>query len=336
MRSLTMMGALLTLPLLASLPARAADLSPAAPGLRDSGLRDDDAALVVADDDSDSSDDSSNSGDDNSGEDNSGEDNSGEDNSNLDAILSGEKHEQSAGDEKRDLERGEIGDNVGARQEEAIVLDEEQRRKTVIKTLQRKDFVKLGRWEVSPHLAFVANDPFLNRYILGAGVNYNLTEILAIELTADYSPDFGRADWKPLTKQLVDKNSVSPDISKMTFATNAGFLFSPIYGKVAVGRKIIHFDIFGTFGAGATVTNDDLEALQTDSTDQRAVATATQTHATTNIGGGARISFTPNIAARIEGRSLVYIETINSTTLEMKNMLILQGAFSIFFPSMRN
>lgn len=259
-----------------------------------------------------------------------------DDDSTLDDILSGEKREETAAEERRALQRGETGDNIGARNEAAIDLDEDERRKVIIKTLQRKNFLKLGRWEASPHLGFVANDPFLNRYILGAGVNYHLTEIFAIEGSLDYSPDFGRADWTALTKQLVDKNSVSPDISKMAFAGHLTFLYSPIYGKVAIGRKIIAFDIYGAFGGGAVVTNDDLDALQTDSTDQRAVSTQTQTHPTTNMGGGLRVSFTPNLAARIEGRSMVYIETINATTLEMKQMFILQGAFSVFFPTMRN
>lgn len=318
MRSLNLLGALLSLSLLIGTPASAAPSTSAEPA---------DAAAVLEPGDALAQDDDSDESEDDSG---------GDEGDVLDDILSGEKREETSKEERESLLRGETGDNIGARQEDAIVLEDEERRKTLIKTLQRKNFLKLGRFEASPHLAFVANDPFLNRYIVGTGINYHLTEIFAIELTVDYSPDFGRADWKPLTKQLVDKNSVSPDISKMTFAGNASFLYSPIYGKVAIGRKIIAFDIYGAFGAGATVTNDDLDALQTDETDQRAVATATQTHPTTNIGGGARVSFTPNLAARIEGRSLVYIETINSTTLEMKNMFIVQGAFSIFFPSMRN
>ncbi|MCB9777399.1 MAG: outer membrane beta-barrel domain-containing protein [Alphaproteobacteria bacterium] len=264
------------------------------------------------------------------------EDSGDEDDDLLGDILGGGEGEESAGDERADLEAGQIGDNVGARQEDALVLDEDQRRKKVIKTLQRKNFLKLGRWEVSPHLAFVANDPFLNRYIIGAGIGYHITEVFEIELNLDYAPDFGQADWKPLTDQLVNENSVSPDISKMTFSSTASFLYSPIYGKVAIGKKIIVFDIYGAFGAGATVTSDDLDALQTDDTDERAVRTATQTHPTTTAGGGIRVNFTPNIAARVEGRSLVYIETVNSTTLEMKNMFILGGAFSVFFPSMRN
>ena len=39
-------------------------------------------------------------------------------------------------------------------------------------------------------------------------------------------------------------------------------------------------------------------------------------------------------AVRVEGRSLVYIETVSSTTLEMKNNFILAGGVSFFFPSM--
>ena len=206
----------------------------------------------------------------------------------------------------------------------------------VIKTLQKKTFLKLERWEVSPHLAFVTNDPFLNRYILGTGVAYNLTEIFAVEGMLDFSPDLNEADWKPLTKQLVEENSVSPDISKLQTFGSFCFVFSPIYGKAAVlGSKIVNFDIYGKFGMGATQTVDDLTALQADG-DKRAESTAVQVHPTTNFGGGARIIFNQNIAARIEGRSMIYIETVNAVTLEMKNNFLLQFSASFFFPSIKS
>ncbi len=238
--------------------------------------------------------------------------------------------------EVEDLRRGEIGDTVGARQESVLDLAVVEGDKRVIKTLQAKNFLKINRWELSPHLAFVSNDPFLNRYILGTGLGYNLTEIFAIEGMVDFSPDLGEGDWKPLTKQLVDENHVSPDISKLTYFGSACFVFSPIYGKAAItGRKIINFDIYGKFGMGFTRTADDLEALQSVG-DPRAEATQYQMHPTTNFGGGARIIFNENLAARIEGRSMVYIEAVNATTLEMKNNFILQLSASFFFPNMRS
>jgi len=239
-------------------------------------------------------------------------------------------------DERGALERGELGDTVGARDEEVILVEDEGKNKTVIKTIQRKNFLKLGRFEASPHAAFVANDPFLNRYIVGTGLAYHVTEVFAVEGTFDFAPDLGEGDWKPLTTQLVNENSVSPDISKLTMFGSFTFQYSPIYGKLAiVGRDIILFDLYGAFGMGFTKTADDLNALQAEG-EERAMATEFQTHPTTNFGGGLRIIFGESIAARVEARSMVYIETVNATTLEMKNNLIIQAAASFFFPNLKN
>ena len=244
--------------------------------------------------------------------------------------------DDSAEQETSDFRSGNTGDTIGARNEDVVLVEDDGGKKQLIKTIQRKNFSKMGRWEASPHIAFVANDPFLNRYIIGTGLNYNLTEIFAVEMNMDFSPDLGDTDWKPLTKQLIEENHVSPDISKLTYFGSATFLFSPVYGKVAVvGRRIINFDIFAAFGMGVTRTSDDLEALDTEATDDRAVATQHQMHPTTNFGGGARIIFDENLALRIEGRSLVYIEAVNATTLEMKNNLLIQAAVSIFFPALK-
>jgi outer membrane beta-barrel protein len=255
----------------------------------------------------------------------------------LDDILgTGDDSGESVSDEVEALRRGEIGDTVGAREEAVLNLEQADNSRRVIKTIQAKNFLKINRWEISPHVAFVSNDPFLNRYILGTGIGYHVTEIFAIEGMLDFSPDLGEGDWKPLTTQLVQENHVSPDISKLNLFGEACFVFSPIYGKAAIsGRKIINFDIYGKFGMGATRTADDLAALQAEG-DSRAEATQFQVHPTTNFGGGARVIFNDNLAVRVEGRSMVYIETVNATTLEMKNNFILQFAASFFIPNMRS
>lgn len=255
----------------------------------------------------------------------------------LGDILGDTTTSSSSEDEINDLKEGNLGDTVGNRQQDDLLnlTEEEQRNRRVIKTLQRKTFMKMGRWELSPHAAFVSNDPFLNRYIVGAGVGYHITEIFAIEGMIDFSPDLGEGDWKPLTSQLVGENNVSPDISKLTYFGEACFVFSPIYGKAAIrGRNIINFDIYGKFGMGATATADDLDALQAEG-EPTAVATQNQVHPTTNFGGGARVVFNQNVALRVEGRSMIYIETVDSDTLEMKNNFIIQAAVSFFVPNMK-
>lgn len=219
-------------------------------------------------------------------------------------------------------------------QAEAVQLPEEQQKKRVIQTFQRKNFLKLGRYELAPHVGFVTNDPFINRYLLGAGFSYHVTEVFGIEIAGTFSPNLGTADYKPVTNQIINSNGVTPDISKIQAYGELNFMYSPIYGKVAVGGdKIIGFDIFGVFGTGAVQTADDLQALQKTG-DPEAEATQSQVHPSLNYGGGVRVVLSQGFAVRLEGRGLSYIEVIESNTLEMKNNFTLLAAASFFFPGM--
>jgi len=216
-----------------------------------------------------------------------------------------------------------------------VKLPDEEQKKRVIQTFQRKTFMKIGRYELSPHLGFVTNDPFVNRYLVGAAFAYHVTEIFAVEVMGSFSPTFGELDYKAITKQIKLNNQVTPDISRIQGYVSGNFQFSPIYGKIAVGSgRIIMFDLFGVFGTGAVNTNDDLEALQ-KTQDEAAVVTQKQFHPTLNFGGGTRVVFSESFAVRIEGRGLSYIEVLESTTLEMKNNFTLLASASLFFPGMK-
>lgn len=251
----------------------------------------------------------------------------------LEDILN---EEESATEERKAVESGDMDDRVGVKSEDLGLMSQEKTgKRRLIKTLQRKNFLKIGRFEVGPHLGFVTNDPFINRYLIGANAGYHITEVFGLELQGTFSPDFGTGDWKPITEQLVEENRVSPDISKIIWFMSMNAQFSPIYGKIAVvGRKIINFDMYGIFGMGVVGTNDDLEALQAEG-DAEAEITEVQTHATTNIGGGFRVIFSKNFSARIEARSMIYIETIKSTTLEYKNNFTVTAGATFFFPGMK-
>ncbi|MFH1466782.1 MAG: outer membrane beta-barrel domain-containing protein [Pseudomonadota bacterium] len=271
-----------------------------------------------------------------SDEDDGGDDDGGEESLDdvLGEILGSQDREQSVSEEREAVESGDTDNIVGANAEE-VLLPDQARNKRIIKTIQKKNFLKLGRFEASPAVAFVTNDPFLNRYIGNVGLGYHATEIFEIEANVGFSPNLHDGDWKSLTTQLVENNHVSPDLSPLVFFGSGSFVFSPIYGKVAVGHRIINFDIYGAFGMGFVLTQDDLEALQQEE-DEYAIATANQIHPTTNFGGGLRVILGESLALRLEGRSLVYIETVSSTTLEMKNNFLLQLSASLFFPNMKH
>ena len=258
------------------------------------------------------------------------------------AVVADDADEDGTGEEEED-EDSVKSEKEAVRSSKTETKPEEngKKRKRVIKVIEKKTFMKIGRYEVGPQIGFVTNDPFLNRYILGVSLDYHVTEIFAVEVQVDYSPILGQEgndndpDWKPLTKQILDFNSVSPDISKLDAMGSVALAFAPIYGKAAVGRNIIAFDIFGAFGLGAIHTQDDYAALQVDKNDEDYLSTASEWHPTTVISGGARVAFSESVAARLEGKATSYIETINGGTLEMKNNFILQGGVTFFFPNMK-
>ena len=244
-----------------------------------------------------------------------------------------------AGDEIDDLlndvapkEETVKDEKAALKTEPTLETAEEDRKKRLIKTLQQKDFIHKGRYEIAPGVGYVTNDPFINRYLLGAGLTYHVTEVFGVEFRGTFSPDFGEGDWKPITHQIIDENSVTPDISKIEWFGDFNFQYSPIYGKVAVsGRRIVMFDIFGAFGTGIVNTRDDLVALD-KATDPVAIATEKQFHPTLNYGGGLRVILSRSFAFRFETRGMSYVEVIQSSTLEMKNNVMLLGSASIFFP----
>ena len=216
--------------------------------------------------------------------------------------------------------------------EEAAAGPEERTklRKRVIKTLQRKTFMKIGRTEIGLGGGLVTNDPFINRYIVRLDATYHFTEIASFQIEGGFSPNLGEADWKPITQQIIRNNKVTPDISKIQFYGDFTLQFAPIYGKVAApGNKIINFDIYGLFGTGIVQTADDLVALGKEQ-DPVAQRTEAQIHPSLNFGGGARVIFGKNLALRVEGRGISFIEILDGTSLEMKNNVILQASVAYF------
>lgn len=243
----------------------------------------------------------------------------------FDDLLRGPTEPQgprSVADERRAMEAGEP-------QRVEVVLPD--RKKKVIKTLQKKNFMKIGRFEAMPFVGLVTNDPFVRRIIFGGGIGYHFTEVFGVELQGGFSPDLNRGDWKPVTTQLVDENQVAPEISRMVGHAIANLHFSPLYGKVAtVGNTAINFDIYGMAGTGIVYTVDDLDVVQLVG-EPLAEATARQIHPAISLGAGLRIAFNRTFALRFEGRNISYVEALDGSRLELKNNLTFQLGASIFF-----
>ncbi len=223
----------------------------------------------------------------------------------------------------------------------------------LIKTIQRKNFLKAHRFELTAFAGGETIDPFINHWVGGLNGTYHVTEVFAFEGLVAYSPFisnianmfFGaditnyELDLKDLTIELKETASVTPRSSKMLYYGHAGVVYSPLYGKFAfMSRKIVNFDIYFTSGCGFVRTQDlaadtTTETLQSD--------TVFQTHFATNFGGGFRVAFNRWMAIRLDGREYFYVESVTTgenpayaeELLSLKYYFIVQTGLSFFFPT---
>jgi hypothetical protein len=164
-------------------------------------------------------------------------------------------------------------------------------------------------------ISWTTNDPFLKRRGLSGSYAQPLGRDFGLLAEASLMPDFGEADWTSLTKQIVEENNVSPDISKRML--DASLSLTILLTELADDEKRI--PLYGYCGIGISKTVDDLAALQAEG-DIRAESTAVQIHPEGKWG----LYIQPTLknsamAVRLKGGSSTYIETVNGVTLEMKN-----------------
>ncbi len=196
---------------------------------------------------------------------------------------------------------------------------------------QAADFSEI-RFGLSSGLETVTNDPFVIRNGARLGFSVSPAPWVEVGLAGVWFPILGASgsaddpDWTPLTKQLLTENSVSPDISKLAFE---------IQGVLRIRALSYDYSAWtlsmGAFAGAAVVsTRDDPYALQVDASDPTFAATANQWHPGP-VGGlywdlGIRY-----VAFRLRLEWVGYTETINSTTLEMKNNALLGGEVFVWF-----
>ncbi len=185
-----------------------------------------------------------------------------------------------------------------------------------IKSVQRKDFLKNKRWELTPQVSFSLNDAFYQK--LGGGVSaaYHFADSLGIEFQGMY---VGTVQ-TDMVGYFQQANSALPRVSRMRYYLMGNFLWSPVYGKLSMFTdEIVHFDgyLIGGFGMVATETGSKLA---------------------TNVGLGFRYFATPWLVFKIEVRDLIYTETLTldvqrTDFSDLQNHIMLGLGVSFFLPT---
>jgi outer membrane beta-barrel protein len=155
-----------------------------------------------------------------------------------------------------------------------------------VKAVQRKGFLKRGRFQFTAFFAPTLNDAFYIKYGLGGRLAYNFQDSFAVGISyTEYCLPIDEKCTLTARTDSVRQGTLAFQSAILNSALyRDAFLegiWSPVYGKAAwLGRSIVHFDVFLLAGLGvaksATSVAPRNEGL----------------HLATEVGGGIR--FYPN------------------------------------------
>lgn len=223
------------------------------------------------------------------------------------------------------------------------------------KAIENRFFLKEGRFEISPVLGYVPNNPFARRYVGGAVLGYHFTESVSAQAQLSYSPDLGERDLKGLTSVLLDRafnagssgaNFQQP-LDKVTLSAIFGAAWAPIYGKInIVGETVLNFDLYLFGGAGVLIETKyvavyDSTNIQTgDIVNLQTLGQKTQIAPV--VGIGQNYFITQGLSFKIDVRSAFWIDdkpqynpSIPVTEKRLYNNLIVSAGVGLFFPKMK-
>ena len=224
----------------------------------------------------------------------------------------------------RAVEEGDLDDRVGVKSDELLPEDGRRSKKRVIKTLQRKNFMKIGRFEAVAALGFVTNDPFINRYLVGAGVRLpHHRDLRGRGCRAPSRRTSVEGDWKPITEQLVEREQGQPRTSRRSSTTapsTSSSRRSTGRSRCSVATSSCSTSSACSAWASSTPTTTSRPCRPKAS--RGAIDTESRSTPPPTSAADLRVIFNrKSLRGSLEGRSMIYIETIDSTTLEIQEQL---------------
>ena len=184
-----------------------------------------------------------------------------------------------------------------------------------IKSVQRKEFLKRHRWELTPTFTLSLNDAFYQKMGGGASVAFHPADSLGLEVQGIY---IGTVQ-TDMVGYFQQANQALPKVSNLRFWVMGNLLWSPLYGKLSfVTDDIVHFDAYLIAGFGMAYTE-------------------TGAKFTTNFGIGLRYFLTSWLVLKVEVRDMFYTETFQLDVArtefsDIQNHVMLSAAVSFFLP----
>lgn len=185
-----------------------------------------------------------------------------------------------------------------------------------VKSVQRKLYMKRGRFELAPYFVINVNDAYYTKMGGAIRAAFYPHDSLAI------SARFTLLQTLPTDDVRTAKRNLNSRIffSVPQWTAMGDVEWSPLYGKVSIFNTILHLDGYLVGGAGVVYT-------ETSSAPGRSVNPAF------DLGLGLRFVVKDFLAANVGLINTTYVDTPTGTTKGVtQNLMLVHAGLSIFFP----
>ncbi|MBM4363169.1 MAG: outer membrane beta-barrel domain-containing protein [Deltaproteobacteria bacterium] len=186
--------------------------------------------------------------------------------------------------------------------------------KEQVYAVQQVFALRVRRLELQPYWALTLNDQFVAHPGPGMGLNYWITQVLAVGVNGTYYQPFNAdSDFNFQTRRAA---RVAVPLTEYQWGAALNFTYVPIAGKFSgFGDFIFQYDAYVVGGVGAISTRP----IPTVDPDNRSFDF--EPKIAVNAGLGLRIFFSRWFAATLEVRDYVFNDKIEATKVAAVNQL---------------
>lgn len=185
-----------------------------------------------------------------------------------------------------------------------------------VKSVQRKVYLKKGRFELTPLVSVSINDPYYSKFGASLRGAYYFADTLAISARGSVMQVLPSDDVRTAKRAFQSRiyHSV-PQWSGM-----ADVEWAPLYGKVAFLNSILHFDGYLLGGAGVVKT-------ETSSLEGRSLSIGA------DLGLGMRFVAKDFLAVNVALINTSYVDQpLGTSKGAVQNLMTINAGISLFFP----
>jgi outer membrane beta-barrel protein len=191
-----------------------------------------------------------------------------------------------------------------------------------VKSVQRKLYLKRGRFELAPSFGININDPYYNKISGTLRAAFHPADSLAISVRFSLIQTIATDDVRAAKRTLFSRIFASnPYWSGM-----ADIEWSPIYAKASFMNTIVHFDGYLVAGGGVVFTETSA-AKETPSSPAGVIKPAG------DLGLGFRFITKDWLAINVSLINTTYMDTpVGTNKGGLQNMMMINVGLSLFFP----